>query len=120
MIAAHIGEILIVTGLLTMGAVAFVLMPAAMLKLVFGVAEPDVVTQTITRHWGLLLVLIGALLVFARYHPEVRVPVMVVAATEKLALAPLILARPLRRRPLPVMIASADAVMAILYLIALS
>ena len=95
-------------------------MPAPMLKLMFGVAEPDTVTRTITRHWGLLLVLVGALLVFARYHPEVRVPVMVVAATEKLAMAALILVGPLPRRPLSAMIASADAIMAILYILALS
>jgi len=120
MITAHIGEILIVTGLLTMGAITFCVMPAAMLKLVFGAAEPDLLTQAITRHWGLLLVLVGAMLVFARYRPEVRVPVMVVAATEKLALGAFILAGPLRRRRLPLVIASADAVMAILYLIALS
>jgi hypothetical protein len=59
------------------------------------------------------------MLVFARYNPEVRVLVMVVAATEKLGLAALVLAGPLRRRPLPAMIASTDAIMAILYLIAL-
>jgi hypothetical protein len=120
MIAAHVGEILTVTGLLTMGAIAFFLMPAAMLKLVFGVAKPDLATRTIARHWGLLVALIGALLVLARYHPEARVPVMVVAATEKLAIATLVLSSTLRQRSMALMIASADAVMAILYLIALS
>lgn len=120
MIAAHVGQILIVTGLLTIGAIAFFLMPAAMLKLVFGVAETDLATRTIARHWGLLVALVGALLVLAGHHPEVRVPVMVVAATEKLAIATLVLSSTLRQRSLPLMIASSDAVMAILYLIALS
>jgi len=120
MIAARLGGILIVTGLLTMGAIAFFLIPAAMLKLVFGITESDLVTRSVARHWGLLLVLIGALLVLARFRPEIRVPVMAVAATEKLGLAAIIGAGPLRRRPLPVMMALADVVMATLYLIALS
>src|SRR5262245_57182210 len=112
MIATHIGALLIVTGLLTMGAIAFLLLPTTMVKLVFGVTAPDVVTRTIMQHWGLVVCLIGALLVFASYHPVVRVPIMVAAATEKLALGALILASPLRRRWLPVMMGLADAVMA--------
>src|SRR5215510_5100958 len=89
MIAAHVGAILIATGLLTMGAVALLLMPARMLRLIFAVGEPDVVTRTIARHWGLLVFLVGCLLVFAGYHPDVRVSVMSVAATEKLVLGAL-------------------------------
>ena len=120
MIAAHIQEILIVTGVLTMSPVIMLLMPAGVLKLVFGVPQPDLVTRTIARHWGLLLLLVGALLVFAGYHSEVRVPVMIVGASEKLVIAALVYASSLRQRALLVMIVSADAVMAILYLIALS
>ena len=76
--------------------------------------------RTITRHWGLLVFLVGCLLVFAGYHADVRVPVMLVAATEKLVLAAFVLTSPLRRQPLPVLIVSADTVMALLYVIALS
>ena len=40
MIADHSSEVLIVTGLLTMGAIAAFLAPANILKLVFGIVAP--------------------------------------------------------------------------------
>jgi hypothetical protein len=116
MIAAHITAILLVTGLLTMGVIAVFLMPSLMLRVLFGVADPDEVTRIVARHWGLLVALIGILLVVASYHPELQFPVMGVAAAEKLAIAGLVLGSTLRRRPLLLIIAAADALMAILYL----
>jgi len=68
----------------------------------------------VARHWGLLVALIGALLVFAEHHPEVRVPVMVVSAVEKLAIAGLVFGSTLRRRPLVVTVVAGDAAMAVL------
>jgi hypothetical protein len=77
------------------------------------------VTLLFARHWGLVVALVGALLIYAGYHPELRVPVMAIAATEKLALAGQVLGSSLRRRSLLVIIVAADAVIAILYLIVL-
>ena len=119
MIADHISEVLIVTGLLTMGAIAAFLLPANILKFVFGSADPDAGNRFVVRHWGLLVFLVGALLVFAGRHPEVRLPVLVVAATEKLVGSWLILTGPLRRRPVALVIVAADSLMAILYLLIL-
>ena len=116
MIADHISEVLIVTGLLTMGAIAAFLVPANILKLVFGIVDPDAGTRFIVQHWGLLVFLVGALLVFAGRHPEVRVPVLVVAATEKLLGSGLMLTGSLRRRPVVLAIVAADSLMAVLYL----
>ena len=117
MIAANINIILIVTGVLTLGAALVFFVPGVVLKTVFGVSAPDDATQLVTRHWGLVVALVGALLVYAGYHPELRVPVMAIAATEKLALGELVLGSSLRRRSLLVIIVAADAVMATLYLI---
>lgn len=117
MIAANISIILVITGALTLGAAVGFFVPGPMLKIVFGVSAPDDVTRLVTRHWGLLVGLVGFLLVYAGYHPELRVPVMAIAATEKLALAGLVLGSSLRRRRLLMMIVAADAVMATLYLI---
>jgi hypothetical protein len=116
MIAAHITAILMVTGLLTMGVIVVFLMPSLMLRVLFGVPDPDEVTRIVARHWGLLVALIGTLLVVASYHPELQFPVMAVAAAEKLAIAGLVLGSTLRRRPFLLIIAAADALMAILYL----
>ena len=119
MIAAHITIVLVVTGLLTMGGAIVFVMPSSMLKLLFGVSAPDEVTRLVARHWGLLVAFIGALLVYAGYLPELRVPVMAVAAVEKLVIAGLVLGSPLRHRRLAVIIVAGDAAMAILYLTAL-
>ena len=119
MLADHVSEILIVTGLLTMGAIAAFLLPANVLKLVFGIDDPDAGIRFVGRHWGLLVFLVGALLVFAGRHPEIRLPVLVVAATEKLVGSWLILAGLLRRRPVALVMVAADSLMAILYLLIL-
>ena len=116
MIADHSSEVLIVTGLLTMGAIAAFLAPANILKLVFGSVAPDAGSRFIVQHWGLLVFLVGALLVFAGRHSEVRVPVLVVAATEKLVGSGLMLTGSLRRRPVVLAIVAADSLMAVLYL----
>ena len=118
MLAEHNGEILIVTGWLTMGAIAAFLLPATILKVVFGVVAPDAGTRFIARHWGLLVFLVGALLVYAGRHPEVRVPVMA-AATEKLVGSGMVLAGPLRRRAAALVIVAADSLMGMLYLMLL-
>jgi len=120
MIKAHISEILIVTGVLTMPGITLFLAPKTMLKLAFGEPVPSLVTTTIARHWGLLLFLVGGLLVFAGYHPVVRVPVMIVGAVEKFSIAALVFASPLRSRRLLDVLVGADGAMGILYVIALS
>lgn len=117
MIAANINTILVATGVLTLGAALVFFVPGLVLKMVFGVSAPDEATRLVTRHWGLVIGLVGFLLVYGGYHPELRVPVMAIAATEKLALGGLVLGSSLRRRRLLMMIVGADAVMATLYLI---
>ena len=118
MITEHIKEILIVTGMVTMTAFTSVVMPSAILR-IFGVENPDVAATVLARHWSLLVALVGALLVFAGYRPDIRIPAMVVGATEKLAIAAFVLATPLRQRKSLLLIIAGDAVMAIIYLIVL-
>ena len=112
-------EVLSVTGLLTMGAVLALFKPSFILKWVFGVIEAGVATKFLVQHWGLLVFLVGTLLFFASYHPEVQIPILIVAATEKCIGGGLILLGPLRRRPIALGIVAADSVMAILYLLIL-
>lgn len=113
------GPILIVTGAITLLAAAAIVAPAPVLRVVFGSTAPDFVARAITRHWGLLVALFGALLVYAGYHPEVRAPVMLAAAIEKLGVAAIFgFVQP--RRPLLLAIIAGDAAMAILYLVILS
>ena len=116
MLAADTGVILIVTGAITMGACAAVLAPATTLRFLFGERDPDSLTVMITRHWGLLVALIGGLLVYAGYHVEARLPVMIAAVAEKVTIGALIFTSPLRRRVAAAAVAGADTLMALLYI----
>jgi len=120
MLAAQIEPILLLTGLATAGAVVLFLLPATMMKMVFGQAPSDALSILIARHWGLLVCLVGALLVYAAYHAEIRVPTLIVAIVEKAAIALGMLLSPLRRRPTVLVMAVTDAGMAAVYLMYLA
>ena len=120
MLVGYAELILTITGLATAGALVLVVAPVAMLKLVFGQAPADALGLNITRHWALLIFLVGVLIVYAAYRPEIRVPTLIVAVVEKAAFAVGMLISPLRRRPAVMVMALADAGMAALYLIILA
>ena len=120
MLAAQIELILLVTGLATAGALAVSLAPATVLKLLFGEAPSDALGLLVARHWGLLVGLVGALLVYAAYHAEARVPTLIVAIVEKAAFALGVFLSPFRRRPAVLGMALADAGMAAVYFVYLT
>ena len=99
MIGAHIELILIVTGALTAIALLQFIAPASVLRMIYGEAPTDEVGLAVARHWGLLIFLVGALLVYAAFHPSVRVPAMVVAVIEKAALGLGVFGTSLRTHP---------------------
>jgi hypothetical protein len=79
MLAAHIELILLITGLATAGALVVFLAPATMMKMLFGQAHSDVLSLLIARHWGLLVSLVGALLMYAACASAVAQEVLYVA-----------------------------------------
>jgi hypothetical protein len=120
MLAAHIELILLITGLATAGVLVVFLAPVPVIKLLFGQAPSDALGVFIARHWGLLVWLVGALLIYAAYHPEVRAPTLIVAIVEKAALVLGLLISPFRQRPTVLAMALADATMAAVYLVYLT
>ena len=120
MLTAQIEMILLLTGLATAGALVLFLAPDTMMKLLFGQAPSDALGLLIVRHWGLLVGLVGALLVYAAYHPEIRVPTLIVAIVEKAAFALGVFMSPFRERPAVLVMALADAGMAAVYLMYLA
>lgn len=120
MIGAHIELILIVTGALT--AIPFLqfIAPAQVLRMIFGEAPTDKVGLAVARHWGLLIFLVGALLIYAAFHPAVRTPVMVVAVIEKTALGLGVFGTSLRTHPAAAAIAAGDSLIALIYLLYLT
>src|SRR5207248_6326083 len=105
MLAAQIELILLLTGLATAGALALFLAPVTMMKLLFGQTPSDALGLVIARHWGLLVCLVGALLIYAAYHAEIRVPTLIVAITEKAAFALCMFISPFRGRPMVLVMA---------------
>jgi hypothetical protein len=118
MIANHIQLILVVTGVYTAAAILQFFAPRlGLTRLTFGADSSEPFTLLLAQHWALLAGLLGGLLVYAGYHPEVRGPVMLVAAVEKLGLAGLVLFGRWPRTPLATRMAVIDVVIAVVFLL---
>jgi hypothetical protein len=111
---------LIVTGALTALAGVGLAAPRLVVRTVFGTALADAATVLVARHWCLLIALVGGLLIYAGFHTEARVPIMVAAIVEKLAFGALVVTSPMRKRLATIAVAGADAAMAVLYILSLA
>src|SRR5215468_6203801 len=120
MIGEHIELILIVTGALTTVALLQFITPASVLLMIYGEAPTDDVGLAVARHWGLLTFLVGALLVYAAFHPSVRGPATVIALIEKTALGLGILGTSLRTHSVAAAIAAGDSLIALIYILYLA
>ena len=89
MIVKHFTKILIVTGIITMLPIVMFFLPWAMLSIV-GLDVGREAGVPFTKHWGLLAFCFGALLVYSASHPELRRPIVVAAAVEKIGLCVII------------------------------
>jgi hypothetical protein len=120
MIGAHIELILIVTGALTAIALLQFIAPASVLRMIYGEAPTDEVSLAVARHWGLLTFLVGALLVYAAFHPPVRGPAMIIAVIEKTALGLGVFGTSLRTHSAAAAIAAGDSLIALIYVLYLA
>ena len=91
-ITNHIDIVLLVSGAFTLLPIIVFLFPTRGPRLLFGVDAPDGAGGLFTRHWSLLAPSLGALLIYAAWHSEIRAPVMLAAGMEKAGLIGLILA----------------------------
>ena len=85
MIAKHFSKILYVCGTITMLPVVMFFLPWATL----GILGLDVGREAgvpFTKHWGLMAFCFGALLVYSASHVEIRRPIVIAAAIEKLGM----------------------------------
>jgi hypothetical protein len=119
-IGAHIKIILIVTGMLTAAAILQFVAPTAMLRMIFGEAPKDRPGLALARHWGLLIFLFGALLIYCAFNPGMRTPVTSAAAIEKIALGVGVLGTSLRQHPVAAAIAAGDSLIALIYVLYLT
>jgi hypothetical protein len=115
-----VATILLVTGGLTALVGIGLVLPRQILDVLLGKNTDDPIVLLMGRHWSFLGALVGGLVIYAAFHPEVRVPAMVVGAAEKLAFGVLVIASPLRRRLITMAVVCGDAVMALIYIILLA
>ena len=121
MLASAIGWILVISGIITAGGgLTALLAPHLFLRLGFEVESPASVSIFFVRHWGVLIIAVAGLLVFSAYAPAFRVPVLVAAAMEKIAIGFFVFFGPLKRTSGMTAIAIVDGVFAILYVVYLS
>ena len=115
MLASSIGWILGASGVITAGAgLAALLFPRLFLWIAFGVDCPPG-SEFFVRHWGVLIFVVAALIVYSAYVPTVRAPVLVAAAIEKFAIGLLTFFGPMKRTTAMTAIAIGDGAFAILY-----
>jgi hypothetical protein len=83
--------------------------------LAFGVDRPEPATFFFARHWGVLILAIGALIVYSAYAPAARLPILAAGSLEKALVVVLIFFGPLKRTPMMTAIAAMDGLFTILY-----
>jgi hypothetical protein len=119
--SSHVGTILLVIGLYTAAALPQFFAPRLFLaKVTLGAETSDALTLLLARHWALLAALVGGLLMYSAYRPDARVPAMVMAIVEKLAMAGLIFFGGWTRTPTATRLAVVDVVMAAVMVLCLA
>lgn len=116
MLASSISWILIVSGIATaLAGLGAFLSPGPLLRLAFDVGRPEPATMFFARHWGVLILVVGALVVFSAYAPESRFPILLAGSVEKALIVVMICFGPLKRTLAMTAIAAMDGLFTILY-----
>jgi hypothetical protein len=79
---------------------AFALVDVGILDWNYGVADPSPMTQALLQHRGMLQLLLGAAIVWAAFHPPVRLAAALAAVIGKSTFLALILPQPAVRADL--------------------
>lgn len=112
-IAANIDWILIVAGAGTCSMLSMAVAPRAVTHMLFGEALPGGAAVLIARSWGTMIFLSGVMLIYAAWHPEVRLPAMAYSALGKMSFVVPVFASV--RRPLALAAAVGDLAIVLLF-----
>ena len=109
--------IIAASGIITaVAGLTALLTPHLVLRLGFELDSAPGSMVFIVRHWGVLLFVVGALIAYSIGTPEIRTPILLAAAVEKIAIGLLLLLVPMKRTRLMTAVALGDALFAILYI----
>ena len=91
MLSHSIKWIMLVSGALTCTMVYAAIAPQAMLQSTFGETLEGPLADLVVRNWGALIFLVGGMLIYGAFRPEVRALVLVVAGASKVVFIALVL-----------------------------
>ena len=116
-IVTNIEWVLIVCGALTMSMLLPMLAPRFAFNNMFGEMAEGPLGNLLMRNWGQMIFATGLMLVYAAYHDESRLPILLFASFTKLTFATLVLSNGARyaRKP-AILIAVGDLTMVGLFM----
>jgi hypothetical protein len=109
-IVQNIASVLIVSGVLTCSMLLMAVAPRFAMRSTFGEIAEGPVANLIARSWGAMIFASGLMLIYAAYHAEARLPVLLYSIVGKLGFIGLVLAERRFRRPSALIAAAGDLV----------
>ena len=91
LITDNIKWIMLVTGVITCSMLLATVNPQAGLMNTFGASIDGPIAEIVVRNWGALIGLVGGMLIYAAFKPELRAFVLVIACISKLTFISLVL-----------------------------
>lgn len=113
-IVINIDWILIVCGVLTFSAVQLAVAPRYALRSVFGEETQGRLADLLARSQGGMVAASGLLLIYAAFHAEARLPILLFSAVGKINFIGLVIAKGYRGL-MAMVTALADAIMVLLF-----
>lgn len=110
----NIQPVLLVSGILTFSMVLMMLAPRFALRATFGEAAEGRVADLVSRSWGEMIAASGLMLIYAAYHPETRLPILLYSIAGKAGFIVLTLSKGYRRMNAMTAVV-ADAIMVALF-----
>ncbi len=80
-----IKPVMLVSGLITCTMFFAVISPDTVLQSMFGQSLGEPLAQMLVRNWAILITLVGAMLIYGAFHPQMRTPILIVASISKVA-----------------------------------
>ena len=114
-IVHHIERVLIVSGALTFGVALMAIAPRLVSRFTFGETADGALGNLISRSWGEMVAASGLLLIYAAYHAEARLPILLYSIAGKTGFIALVLSDEQFRRQRAMQAALADAIMVALF-----
>src|SRR5215208_5971060 len=90
-VVAKIKWIMFVSGALTCTMLYAAIAPQAALRSTFGETLEGPLAEIVVRNWGALITLVGAMLIYGAFNPQVRSFALTIAGASKLVFIALVL-----------------------------